>query len=140
MKSLGLSRYALAIGAASALLAGCSALPLGSAQGKLALDDTVPSGTRGAISQTFALKTRTERGTSWMLPEATMQSLLYVSDASYYDYDDYVYVYSYPEGSLVGTLTGFTRPRGLCANKAGRVFVTDSDAGEAGRHCPAHST
>jgi hypothetical protein len=38
-----------------------------------------------------------------MLPEAKADKLLYISDAS----NGTVTVYAYPEGRLVGTLTGF---------------------------------
>ncbi len=37
-----------------------------------------------------------------------------------------VYVYSYPQGKLTGKLTGFHYPQGLCVDKAGDVFVTNS--------------
>ncbi len=56
-----------------------------------------------------------------MAPDAKKNDLLYVSDAG----TDDVYVYSYPQGALVGTLTGFTRPAGLCVDTAGDVYVTD---------------
>lgn len=118
MKSLDFIRCALSgCVAAATLLAGC-----GGSQ--------PPIGEAGAMPQGSAIAEQSAHGKSWMLPETKSQSLLYVSDASYYDYNDYVYVYSYPSGSLVGTLTGFTRPRGLCANMAGRVFVTDTDGGK----------
>ena len=57
MKSLGLSRYALAIGAASALLAGC-----GGSQ--------PPIGAPGAMPQSRATTTQARHGKSWMMPEA----------------------------------------------------------------------
>lgn len=117
MKSLGLGRCALTVGAAAALLAGC-----GGSQTQI--------GAPGPMPQSRAIVPHAERGGSWMLPDAKKGRLLYVSDASYYDYNDYVYVYTYPDGSLVGTLTGFTRPEGLCANKAGRIVVVDTDGGK----------
>jgi hypothetical protein len=33
------------------------------------------------------------------------------------------YVYKYPQGGLVGTVTGFGVPRGECADSAGHVFI-----------------
>jgi hypothetical protein len=55
-----------------------------------------------------------------MSPQAkTSATLLYVADEATGD----VYVYSYPAGKLVGTLSGFNTPSGLCSNKAGDVFV-----------------
>jgi hypothetical protein len=58
---------------------------------------------------------------SWMLREATSENLLYVSDIGTNEVD----VYPYPSGSLVGKLSGFGSVAGLCANKAGDVFVVD---------------
>lgn len=64
--------------------------------------------------------------TSWMLSRAAKSSnLLYVSNASN------VAVYSYNDGTgiqQVGELTGFLSPKGLCADKAGNVWVADYGA------------
>jgi hypothetical protein len=62
-----------------------------------------------------------DRGRSWMKPGVKGDSLLYVSNAGIDD----VNVYSYPQGQLVGTLTGFLDPVGECVDKTGDVFVTD---------------
>ena len=59
-------------------------------------------------------------GASWMAPDSKKQDLLYVSNRGY------VSVYTYPGGKLVGALTGFNAVYGLCADKAGNVFVTDA--------------
>jgi hypothetical protein len=56
---------------------------------------------------------------SWMEPDAKLRELLYVSDDTTYD----VYVFSYPQGKLVGTLTGFAAPGSLCGDAAGDVFI-----------------
>jgi DNA-binding beta-propeller fold protein YncE len=56
-----------------------------------------------------------------MSPNAASQDLLYVTDVGTRD----VKVYSYPGGKLQGRLTGFSKPWGLCVDKAGDVFVTD---------------
>jgi hypothetical protein len=61
-----------------------------------------------------------------MAPDAKKDNLLYISDLGTAD----VYVYSYPGGALEGTLTGFNRPWGLCANKAGNIFVTDQSGSQ----------
>ncbi|MBV9233939.1 MAG: hypothetical protein JO030_07850 [Candidatus Eremiobacteraeota bacterium] len=59
---------------------------------------------------------------SWMLPEARRSDLLYVAnDGSSND----VTVYSYPSGKLVGVLTGFNHPTGLCVDKVGDVYVAN---------------
>jgi DNA-binding beta-propeller fold protein YncE len=63
---------------------------------------------------------------SWMAPGARKLDLLYVSDYATNDVD----AYSYPQGKLSGVLSGILknspRPPGLCADKAGNVFVPDS--------------
>ncbi len=62
---------------------------------------------------------------SWMLPEAQNQlSLLYVSNSGTAS----VTVYTYLNGGgllLVGTLTGFSRPTGMCTDKTGDVWIPD---------------
>lgn len=63
---------------------------------------------------------------SWMLPSAKQTSLLYVSNAGTSD----VTVYTYLNGSgllLVGTLSGFSVPAGMCSDTAGNVWVADYD-------------
>lgn len=50
--------------------------------------------------------------------------LLYVSDTITSD----VYVFSYPQGKLVQTLTGLVDPAGECVDKSGDVFVTNTGA------------
>ena len=61
---------------------------------------------------------------SWMAPDAKKsKSLLYVADQGAND----VEVYSYPDGKLKGTLTGFQTPSGVCSNKAGDVFILNGN-------------
>lgn len=108
MDRLNLSRGALSVAVAAALLAGCGALPLGLSKGQ---DDTaLPISAPGAM----------------VLPEARSSSLLYVSD----DINTDIYMFSYPKGRPVGTLTGFTAPRGLCVDRSGNVFITDQGASD----------
>ena len=52
-------------------------------------------------------------GRSWIAPDAKNNDLLYIADAGTND----VYVYSWPEGKLKGTLTGFSEPEGECVDK-----------------------
>jgi hypothetical protein len=65
---------------------------------------------------------RQERGRSWVLPEAKSEDLLYISDLIGQVVDIYTYGHGY---KLVGTLSGFFNPEGLCVDKAGDVFVTN---------------
>jgi hypothetical protein len=60
-------------------------------------------------------------GRSWILPEAKNKDLLYISDLIAQVVD----IYTYRGHKLVGTLTGFFNPEGLCVDKAGDVYVTN---------------
>jgi hypothetical protein len=100
MSAVRLFYRAVSVGAAVAALAGCAGGQVpGSASG------TLPS------------------ADSWMSPAARSGDLLYVSDTN-----GHVYVYSYPAGERVGTLTGFKGPEGLCSDSAGDVYVVDTPA------------
>jgi hypothetical protein len=101
-----LARYALSLGAAAALLLGC-----GGSQ--------PPIGAPGPMPQSPAIATHDERGTSWMLPEAQSDALLYVSSATA------VSVFSYPRGSLEKSLNGLELPFGACTDPQGHVYVVD---------------
>jgi hypothetical protein len=59
-----------------------------------------------------------------MTAASPKQDLLYISDLGTND----VYVYSYPQRSLVGTLSGFNSPVRVCSDTAGNVFVTNTYA------------
>jgi hypothetical protein len=74
-----------------------------------------------ALSSVAGTSAPSIRARSWMSPAAQGGDLLYVSDTS-----GSVYAYSYPTGKLVGTLTGFRGPSGLCSDPAGNVFVVDT--------------
>jgi hypothetical protein len=89
------------------LLAGCGA-------------SQPPVGAPGAMPQSSAIATHAAHGTSWMLPEALTEDLLYISS----DGRGSVYVYSYPRGGLVGVLSPNTSAAGACTDSAGDVFVT----------------
>lgn len=57
---------------------------------------------------------------SWMRPEAKHDDLLYISDGD----NGTVTVYTYRKRQLVGTLTGFGVPWGLCSDE-NHIFVAD---------------
>lgn len=106
-------RYALGIGAASTLLAGC-----GGSQ--------APIGATSTLSGAPAIAAHVDPGTSWMSADAKGKSeLLYVSDGATND----VYVYDYPKGTEVGKLTGFNYPDGQCVDARGDVYITNFEAG-----------
>jgi DNA-binding beta-propeller fold protein YncE len=54
-----------------------------------------------------------------ILREAAREPLLYVTDQ-----DQAVYILSYPEGEMVGTLSGVNGAQGVCSDGSGHVFVT----------------
>jgi len=108
MKNLNLFAGGAISIAIAALLAGCAGNSL----------QTPPTALNAARSLTA--------GRSWMDPDAKKGTLLYASDSA----ASVVNVYSYPRGKLVGTLTGFQTPQGMCVDKAGNVFITNSDLAE----------
>jgi hypothetical protein len=110
MRILDLGHYATGICAAAAVLAGCG--PLRQAQ-----DDMPPP---GEMPQSRATAAHAEHGRSWMLPEAKGEDLIYAADTKAGD----VYVVSYPEGKLVGTITGLYSPIGECVDASGNVWIT----------------
>ena len=63
-----------------------------------------------------------DRGGSWILPSAKKSDLLYISDLLAQVVDIYTYGHGY---KLVGELTGFFNPEGLCVDKKGNVYVTN---------------
>jgi len=64
---------------------------------------------------------RPDHGASRMKATGAGQKLLYVSDTGTND----VQVYDYPQGTNVGTLTGFNTPQGECTDSAGNIYITN---------------
>ncbi|HET6276788.1 MAG TPA: hypothetical protein VFE16_12730 [Candidatus Cybelea sp.] len=85
---------------------------------------SVPITTPASRAAAPALRFQTQH--SWMAKGASKIDLMYVSDFEKND----VSAYSYPDGRLVGVLAGilknFVYPTGLCADKAGNVYIPDS--------------
>jgi hypothetical protein len=71
------------------------------------------------MPQTSTLAVHADRGTSWMLPEAKNEDLLYVTNYSY------VSVYSYPALKRLGVLKGFYSTVGACVDGNEDVFITN---------------
>ena len=111
MRTRGLGRHALTSCVAAALLAGC-----GGSQ--------PPMGAPGAMPQTSSIATHVKRGKWWMMRGTGNANLLHASDSA----NGKVLVLTYPQGKIVGTLSGFQYPLGLCSDKAGDVFVVDAQA------------
>jgi len=59
---------------------------------------------------------------SWIDPAAKRGALLYVSDED----AGTVLVYTYPGLKPAGSLSGFSTPAGMCTDKAGNVWITDT--------------
>jgi hypothetical protein len=72
------------------------------------------------IASSASMLCRVSHEKSWM--KKSSGALLYVSDIG----AEAVDVFSYPQGTKVGTLTGFNEPNGLCADAKGNIFVTDT--------------
>ncbi len=106
MKLSGL-RYVIGVGALI-VLAGC-----GGASSQV--------GMPGALPQPESVSALPLQGHSWMAPAAKNEDLLYLSNVRGQSVD----VYSYPQGVLVGSLTGFGKPRSECSDAAGNVWIAD---------------
>lgn len=126
-------KYLVGSIAASVLFAGCSA---GSAQSAFAPPGAPQSAAQGdsapgspanittlGLHGNARISVQPDHQRAWMSPDAKKHELLYVSDL---DTDD-VDVFAYPKTKLVGTLTGFDAPYGLCSDKNGDVFVAQLD-------------
>ncbi|HEY1680574.1 MAG TPA: hypothetical protein VGF98_02900 [Candidatus Tumulicola sp.] len=100
--------YAFGSSAAVAMLFGCAA--------------SQPAvGALRAPQQTSAIAAHAN-GTSWVLPEAKSEDLLYADGGSTYAGD--VLMYTFPRGKLVGMLSGLTEPAGMCTDRNGDVWIT----------------
>jgi hypothetical protein len=100
---------AISSSALAAILAGCGAV-----------QPSVPA--QGAAPQSGAAAANTLRDRSWMRPEEEGSDLLYASDSA----GDSVYVFTYPAGKLVGTLSGFDQPVGECVDNVRNVWIVNS--------------
>jgi hypothetical protein len=78
----------------------------------------VPAMLQSSVRPASGAKAQASR--SWMNQGAASGDLLYVTNSN-----GTVTVYSYPQGNLAGTLTGFEQPFGACSDKKGNVYITD---------------
>src|ERR1700729_162749 len=105
------SRCALTSSVALALLAAC-----GGSQ--------PPISTPGSVPQSRTVTGRADHSRSWMLPEARADDLVYTNDGVN------VYVLSFPQGKLVGTLAGFDGAYGECSDESGDIWITNTSPPE----------
>jgi hypothetical protein len=119
IKGLSLRHCSLILCLVLATVPGC----LGSQQ-PIAL----PEASSARLSPAVALRT----SASWTAPEAKNADLLYIaSEVKEKTNRDHVLIFTYPNGKLVGDLSGFYYPiYGLCIDKTGDVFVADLNGGE----------
>ena len=103
-----------AIAACTALLAGCGSFP-----------QLAPPGAAGIASPTAARvgSNPGTRSASWMAQRLTGTDLLYVGNSN-----GTVSVYDYSDGTIVGVLTKFMQPQGMCADRSGNVYIADYKA------------
>ena len=71
-------------------------------------------------SQSYSLPPATAAVRAVMAPGAVGRDLLYVSSGGNVGY---VYIYTYPEGRLLGALGGFEGAQGLCVDRVGDIFT-----------------
>lgn len=64
------------------------------------------------------------------------ETLLYVSNAN----DGTVSVFTYPQGQLVSTLSGFKEPYGLCSDATGDVWIVDDETSNVTEYAHAGGT
>ena len=110
----------------AALLAACGSgsqiAPSGPVQNARQLNGQSVGRASTLIVQGGRLPAHTDHRKSWMSPEAKNDKLLYISDVATND----VNVYSYPQGAMVGQLTGFNEPQGECVSDVGNVYITNT--------------
>ena len=109
--------------AATLLLTGCGS---GSQQsiGPPQISSAVYAGAPLMIPDSAGRLTKRAARVSWISSDAITEALLYVTDAN----DGIVFVYSYPQGTLVGESCCWKEPYGACTNKRGHVWVVDDEA------------
>jgi hypothetical protein len=113
------SAHAIALGAAGLLLAAC-----GSSAGLTPSSTTAAPGAASLPEAGLATAGQSNHKPSWMSPLAKrVHPLLYSSGAL--TGDVYVYHANGKSNKLMGELTGFNEPSGLCADKRGNVYVTN---------------
>lgn len=110
MKTSTVIRFVLNTSIAAAVLAGCNSSP------PITVPDAIPHDQPGGV--------RADGGKSWMKASSS-KALLYFDD----DITNDTYVYEYPSGKKVGTLTGFHDPQGMCVDQKGDVYITESQFG-----------
>jgi len=118
-----MARRALLSCAVAAALAACSS---GAAQQSSPLGATIPGATHRAVPVPAASTTTAihpNRAKSWISPDAkNVPRLLFISDYGASDVD----IFSMPDMTLKGTLTGFSFPEGECNDTNGNIWIANT--------------
>jgi hypothetical protein len=98
-----------------------AAATAGCASTRPLIQPAVPTGTAVlSMAHPLQMPVHPDRHASSMAAGASKRSgLLYVGDWATND----VYVYDYPSGKQVGTLTGFDAPYGMCVDAQGDIYI-----------------
>lgn len=104
----------VAIIAASLILVGCSQAGYPNQPGIAPTTSLVTARTTHPI--------KPDRKASWMNPNRIRDRLIYVSDAG----TDDVNIYGFTSHNLVGQLTGFNEPQGMCGDSHGNVYIANT--------------
>ncbi|MGA8795928.1 MAG: hypothetical protein WB526_02525 [Candidatus Cybelea sp.] len=132
MKLSRTGQHALSTLVAVALLAGCSGS--GGSQSSTPTTGINPASVGGhalgvqdlhvgTYTSVKAPKVHRDTRKSHVSPNAkAVPRLLFIAD----DDTDDVYIFSLPAMALMGTLTGFSEPQGLCSDKAGNIWITNT--------------
>lgn len=113
MNSLEFGRFAVSMGVAAALLAGC-----GGSQPPIGTSAAIPH--NGEIAQHLG-----DGSAPFVGPSSKSKALLYVAS----DVTNFVYIFNLSNGKLIKKLSGLNGPEGLCSDNSGNVFVTNNQAG-----------
>jgi hypothetical protein len=116
MKNLNAAKSLLGVLGAAAILVACTSSPQRfGPSGAASVPDILTAKNPASIS------VRPDLRTSWMEPNVK-GALLYVADAGVND----VFVYSWPALHLVGNLSGFKVPQGVCVDAKDNVWIANT--------------
>jgi len=130
MNIVSLAKYTLGVTAAAGMLAGCASGTQSGLGSSLNPAPPTSQQARGSINTLvtngIARAVHPDHSKSWFSPDRKKKKeLLYISDSGTND----VYVYSYPAGTLVATLTGFSQPQGECV-QGKDVWITNTNTSQ----------
>lgn len=134
-----LTRSILAVSTCAGLLAGCggaSSVPTGTGSSASGSIDARSQRPNISVLRTGIVVQHLDRRPSRMAKDAASKTLLYVSDPG----TGSVQVFDYPKGTLVGTITGFGYPEGLCSDSSGNVYVADGGSDQVFKYAHGGTT